>query len=311
MFIVRINEGQFISHWIEPGSWIVVVVVWIEIESLIEQTGTILEIQDHHHCQKDWRSIHLSLHWHWFSHSIFAFTPFLHLLLCLLIGWIMESVIQEHVPYHQHLWSIHLSLNCCWEFVDIMTVFIFNHELFHWISIMEWYWRFRNNIIIIRIEGEFMCFIIGIGDLYFWEMDCVKCVFHFTGFHNNIGDSGACSLREMVEDNSTLTTLDLRVILWNMGDDVFLLDCFWEELYWFIRSVIIEIRIGGEFNNHINWIGMMFSDDVYFEIWRYLCLIMKLVDIQNQFHWDGYLKDCHNWHHWTWVCEFWTKCVWK
>ena len=221
----------------------------------------------------------------------------------------MESVIQEHVPYHQHLWSIHLSLNCCWESVDIMTVFIFYHELFHWISIMEWYWRFRNNIIIIRIEGEFMCYIIGIGDLYFWRMDCVKCVFHFTGFHNNIGDSGACSLREMVEDNSTLTTLDLRVILWNMGDDVFPLDCFWEELYWFIRSVVIEIRIGGEFNNHINWIGMMFWHDVYFQIWRYLCLILRLVDIQNQFHWDGYLKDCHNWHHWICICEFWRKCV--
>ena len=99
MFIVRITEGQFISHWIEPGSGIVVVVVvvvLIEIESLIEQTGTILEIQDHHHCQKDWRSIHLSLHWHWFSHSIFGFTLFLSLFLyffiIVFVNWLNNGI---------------------------------------------------------------------------------------------------------------------------------------------------------------------------------------------------------------------------
>ena len=92
MFIVRITEGQFISHWIEPGSGIVVVVVWIEIESLIEQTGTILEIQDCHHCQKDWRSIHLSLHWHWFSHSIFAFTLFLSLFIIVFVNLLYNGI---------------------------------------------------------------------------------------------------------------------------------------------------------------------------------------------------------------------------
>ena len=45
----------------------------------------------------------------------------------------------------------------------------------------------------------------------------------------------------------------------------------WEELYWFIRSIIIKIRIGGKSNNNINWIGIMFLHDVYFHILRYLC----------------------------------------
>ena len=66
-----------------------------------------------------------------FYFCIYSLSFFLSLLLCLWIACIMESVIQEYVHYHQHLWLIHLSLNCCWEFVYIMIIFIFNYELFY------------------------------------------------------------------------------------------------------------------------------------------------------------------------------------
>ena len=64
MFIIRITEGQFISHSIGPENefmiwycdcWSSYHIPWI----------TILVIQEHVHYQKHWRSIHLSLNWTW------------------------------------------------------------------------------------------------------------------------------------------------------------------------------------------------------------------------------------------------------
>ena len=113
--------------------------------------GTILEIQERHHYQKDWRLIHHSLNWTWIWVYYWIWS----------IDWLLLNnnynraifVHQEQHHYQKYWRSIHPSLNWTWDWVYFWIWLIDYYSItFH----LEQYWFIRSNIIIRRIEGQFI-----------------------------------------------------------------------------------------------------------------------------------------------------------
>ena len=88
--------------------------------------------QEHHHYQKDWRSIHSSFNWTWeWVYDWFLIDCCLSLYR---IPWITVLVIQKHHHYQKHWRSIHLSLNWTWNWVydlsdDSLLFAIVSHSM--------------------------------------------------------------------------------------------------------------------------------------------------------------------------------------
>ena len=61
IIIVRRIEDQFINHWIEAVFFMILNEINMIFNLSFVQWTTILVNQEHHHCQKHWRSIHPSL----------------------------------------------------------------------------------------------------------------------------------------------------------------------------------------------------------------------------------------------------------
>ena len=76
---------------------------------------------------------------------------------------------------------------------------------------MLFYWWFRCNTIIWRIEGEFIPHKFGSGDVFFFLAWRFVFLLHSLSIYNVISESGITSLSEALKVNSLLTTLNLTM----------------------------------------------------------------------------------------------------